>query len=71
MDKVVAIIVFDLMMVIVYTLIVCVPVWLLWNLLMPDIFNLPRIGFWQACGLIVLSNLLVRSHTTTKVKESK
>jgi hypothetical protein len=30
----------------------------LWNLLMPEIFGLPQIGFWQAVGLLSLSWLL-------------
>jgi hypothetical protein len=29
--------------------------WQLWNWLMPVIFGLPRIGFWQAMGLMGLS----------------
>lgn len=28
----------------------------LWNMLMPEIFNLPIIGFWQMYGLIWLSH---------------
>lgn len=31
---------------------------LLWNSLLPGIFNLPRIGYWQAMGLFVLSRIL-------------
>ena len=31
----------------------------LWNWLMPGLFNLARIGFWQAFGLILLARLLV------------
>ena len=31
----------------------------LWNWLMPFIFHLPLISFWQAVGLIVLSRLLI------------
>ena len=31
---------------------------LLWNWLMPDIFGLTQIDFWQALGLLVLSTLL-------------
>lgn len=27
----------------------------LWNLLMPQIFSLPALGFWQAVGLLALS----------------
>lgn len=30
----------------------------LWNWLMPELFGLPRIGFWQAWGLFVLSKIL-------------
>ena len=30
----------------------------LWNLLMPAIFGLPIIGFWQALGLFVLARVL-------------
>lgn len=30
----------------------------LWNYLMPAIFNLPAITFWQAIGLLVLSRIL-------------
>ena len=30
----------------------------LWNALMPAIFGLPPIGFWQALGLLVLSRVL-------------
>ena len=31
---------------------------LLWNNLMPGIFHLPLISFWQAVGLLILSRLL-------------
>ena len=30
----------------------------LWNLLMPAIFGLPRLGYWQAVGLMALSWIL-------------
>lgn len=42
---------------------------LLWNGLVPDIFGLPRIGFWQAWGLIVLSGLLTGARG--RVEKSK
>ena len=32
---------------------------LLWNALMPDIFGLPEIGYWQAVGLVILGHLLI------------
>ena len=31
----------------------------LWNFLMPVIFHLPLITFWQAIGLLILSRLLL------------
>ena len=31
----------------------------LWNALMPEIFHLPLITFWQAIGLLILSRLLL------------
>lgn len=36
-----------------------VTMWL-WNWLMPTIFKLPAIGFWQAVGILLLSQLLFR-----------
>ena len=30
----------------------------LWNWLLPEIFGLPRITFWQALGLLALSRIL-------------
>ncbi len=35
-----------------------VPVYFLWNWLMPDIFGLPIINFWQAMGINILSSIL-------------
>lgn len=36
------------------------PLWLLWNWLMPDIFGLPHITFWQAVGLNLLCSILFK-----------
>ena len=33
----------------------------LWNALMPAIFGLPALGFWQALGLLILSKILFGS----------
>ncbi len=35
-------------------------VMLLWNWLMPAIFGLPAITYWQAWGLLLLSHILVK-----------
>lgn len=34
---------------------------LLWNWLMPEIFGLPQISYWQAWGLVLLAHILVKS----------
>jgi hypothetical protein len=44
------------------------PTMLLWNWLMPTIFGLPNITFWQACGLNFLSIILFKQIETTKKK---
>jgi membrane protein required for beta-lactamase induction len=44
------------------------PLMLLWNWLMPVIFGLPEITFWQAIGLNLLSTILFKS-TTIKSKD--
>jgi hypothetical protein len=36
-------------------------VMLLWNWLMPDIFGLKRLTYWQAWGLLILSHILFKS----------
>jgi len=39
-------------------LVLSIPLWLLWNWLMPYIFGLPTINIFQAFGLSVLVSLL-------------
>jgi hypothetical protein len=33
-------------------------VMLLWNALMPRLFGLPEIGYWEAWGIVILSHIL-------------
>ena len=42
------------------------PVMLLWNALIPVIFGLTKITFWQALGLEILCGLLFRRVQTSK-----
>jgi hypothetical protein len=41
------------------------PVMLLWDWLMPTLFGLTTITWFQAWGLMFLCGLLFKSHTTT------
>jgi hypothetical protein len=42
------------------------PLQLLWNWLMPTIFNLPMVTFWQAFGLNLLAGILFRTNVNIK-----
>ena len=42
------------------------PLQLLWNWLMPNLFNLPYISFWQAVGLNLMAAILFRPTTNIK-----
>jgi hypothetical protein len=44
------------------------PLMVLWNWLMPTIFGLTEITFWQACGLQLLATILFKS---TSLKTNK
>lgn len=48
------------LMVVGIALLIGLPTWILWNLLIPDIFGLPHITFWQAFGLNLLSSILIK-----------
>jgi hypothetical protein len=46
---------------VIWALIAALPVMLLWNWIMPDIFSLPEIGLFKAWGLAFLCSLLFKS----------
>ena len=65
----VASIVIYFMFVAVYSVLASVPVFFLWNWLMPDLFGLPTVTFWQALGLSLLCSCLFCK--TASKKETK
>jgi hypothetical protein len=50
-------------------IVLALPLQLLWNWLMPTIFNLPMISFWQALGLNIMSGILFRSNVNVKKED--
>lgn len=54
----------------VLSLILALPTMWLWDWLMPTIFSLPEITFWQAWGLLMLSSLLIRSTSGSSSSKS-
>lgn len=51
------------------SLVFAAPVYYLWNWLMPELFHLPTVTFWQALGLTVLCWLLFKSNTSGSSKK--
>ena len=45
----------------IIAILLSLPLWILWNWLMPYLFGLPHINIIQACGLSALSNILFSS----------
>lgn len=46
------------------------PVMWLWNLLVPELFHGPVLGFWQTFGLLVLVRLILPSSTKATAKSN-
>jgi len=47
-------------LVILVVILLGMPLQLLWNWLMPNLFDLPYISFWQAVGLNLIATILFR-----------
>jgi hypothetical protein len=50
-----------LLVIFMFALIAAIPMWLLWNWLMPAIFGLPTISLLQALGLNLLAGIIFKS----------
>jgi hypothetical protein len=55
-----------LVFVAIFSLILAFPVMWLWNWIMPAVFGLIKITFWQALGINLLCGFLFRGTTTAK-----
>jgi hypothetical protein len=53
---------------IVIATLMSIPVYYLWNWLMPELFNLKTITFFQAWGLMALSSCLFKSTASSTSK---
>lgn len=52
----------------IVTFVIAWPFMLLWNWLMPTIFGLCKIGFWQSIGLLILSNIIFKNTSYSSSK---
>jgi len=60
--KVVGWVLFGLLAAAALGLVLGLPVMWLWNGLLPSLFHLPEITYWQAVGLLILCHLLFKGH---------
>lgn len=67
--RIVGIMLLNLVLWTLFSLALAWPVKLLWNWLMPLIFGLPAISFWQAAGMMLLVNILFRWEVSIKTNE--
>ena len=51
--------------IVIIGLIIGIPTMILWNWLMPDIFGVKEITFFQAWGLYILAGLLFKSSSSS------
>lgn len=63
--KTIGILIGLIFMAILLALLCSLPVWLLWNWLMPEIFDLREITWLQALGLTILCNFLFKSSSSS------
>jgi len=54
---------------ILWVMLLGMPLQLLWNWLMPKLFDLPYITFWEAVGLNFISTILFKPSIKPTIKE--
>ena len=55
-----------IVVIVVFAILIAIPTMLLWNWLMPVLFGLIKIGFWQALGLNLLTGILFKNTNNYK-----
>lgn len=66
--KILSVVLFGFVVAFIISAAMSLPVMLLWDWLMPQIFGLPEITWLQAWGLLFLCGMLFKSHTTVSKK---
>lgn len=69
MEKIAALVLMAFTFAIVFALLAGFPAMWLWNWLMPAIFGVKTIGFWQAVGLCALGRILFGSGSTSSASK--
>ena len=66
MNKIFAVLGAAILVIVFVGLLMSLPVMLLWDWLMPELFGLKEITWLQAWGILVLCGLLFKTHVSTK-----
>lgn len=73
--KTIGIVGFEIAILVVLCLAFALPLYYLWNWLLPELFNFPEITYWQSFGLFFLWELFIKFDPVrillTTAKESK
>ena len=64
MSKALTLIILSISIMIALNIVMTIPLWILWNWLMPTIFGVAKITITQALGLLMLAGIIFRSNTT-------
>ena len=68
MEKVLLAIGSIVLIIVVAAIAFTIPVYFLWNWIMPIVFGLPTVTIWEALGISLLANCLTRNNSTGSSK---
>ena len=68
MEKAAVVVLYIMVVGVIFATLLGLPVMLLWNWLMPELFGLGTITFWQAVGLNILCSILFKGTNTSASK---
>lgn len=69
MKEAMSFVLIGLLVIVLFAIVLALPTMWLWNSLMPEIFGLTTIDFWQALELLLLSGLLFKSSNKSSSDE--
>ena len=63
MEKILTILISLVVSIVLIGCVLSLPTMWLWNALMPDLFGLKEIDFWQSLGVVLLTGILFRDNS--------
>lgn len=69
LTKIITVVVGGIGLIFLLAIILALPTMWLWNSLMPDLFGLKTVSFWQALGLNLLCSILFKGNSSSSDKD--